>query len=98
MTSCVLHLMGESLATRTARPVRLTVVADARDLTDVLAVARHGENLLFAGAGRGERDVPAVRRKGGALVGAFAECQLPRRVGRHVEHLDVVARTGVRGV
>src|SRR5205807_7522937 len=44
------------------RPVRLIVVSRARDLLQILAVARDRENVRLAGAVRREREVPAVGR------------------------------------
>ena len=78
------------------RPGGRVVVAVPRDLLDAAAVAADGEDLDAARARRREREVPAVRRIGRALVGAFAERDLPRRAGRQVVDLDVVARPGAR--
>ena len=52
-----------------------------RDLPQVAAVAVDREDLAAARARRHERQVPAVRRPRRALVGAFAERDLPRLAG-----------------
>src|SRR5262245_26481541 len=78
------------------RPRGGEVIAVPCDLRDAPAVAADGEDLHAAGARRRERDMPAVRRIRRALVGAFAERELPGRAGRQVVDLDVVARPGAR--
>src|SRR5207237_106432 len=51
-----------------SRPVRVPVITFVRNLPQVVAIACDREDLLPAVARGGERDVPAVRRKGRALV------------------------------
>ena len=76
--------------------MRRSVVALARDLPQVLAVAIDGEDLAAALARRHERQMPAVRRPGRAFVRAFAEGDLPRLAVGDVQDLDVEARPGAR--
>src|SRR5207253_5591987 len=78
-----------------SRPVGLLVVAGFRDLFQTLAVFSNGEDLRFAGARRHERQMPAVGRERGALVGPFAEGELRDVAGRQIEHFDVVPRSGL---
>jgi len=75
------------------RPVRIGIGAGAGDLSEILSVPRHCENLRFPGTRRTERDMPAVRRETRAFVRPLAKCQLPDRSGRQFQHFDVVART-----
>ena len=74
----------------------VVVVAVARDLPHVPAVAIDGEDLAAAGARRRERQVAAVGRPRRALVAAFAERDLPRLAGGDRQNLDVVAGPGAR--
>src|SRR5204863_3545462 len=79
------------------RPGRRVVAAVAAYLFDVLAVARHGVNLVPAAIARGrKREMTAIRCKRGALVAALAECDLPRRSARKVVDLDVEPWSGSR--
>src|SRR5688572_31016462 len=79
------------------RPRRSEICAIPRDLLDATAVAADGEDLNAAGARGGEREMPPVGRVGRALVGPFAERELPGRASRQVVDFDVVPASRTRG-
>src|SRR5438067_5652193 len=85
-------------ASRSPRPVGLLVVAGFRDLLQPFSVLRDREDLRLAGARRHERQMAAVGRERGALVGPFAEGELRDVAGRQIEHFNVVPRSGLRCV
>src|SRR5262249_11598092 len=83
---------------RSFRPVRELVVSLVGDLAQIVAVARHRENLHLPGPARRKRDVPSVGRKHRALVRADAVGDLPRLAGREAIDLNIESRSGLRRV
>src|SRR5688572_11333606 len=67
------------------------VVAVARDLPQVAAIAIDDENLTAPLARRHEREMAAVGRPRRAFIGAFTERDLPGLAAGEVQDLDVVA-------